>query len=148
MNILADKYISKIKKQYNNDYITLIELGFTNNIYRNILIKQLKNSIPEKLKKNPPKRMWVPTGSTVFVNALYKVFPKTQFMVVQTGKTVWPDQIEENRTKLYISKEFFYDKAKIQPPYPTTKSYDAKAWTFVQQFGEDGDYIWNITSEK
>lgn len=147
MNKIAKKYIEKQIETFNKKYITLIELGFTNNDYRKILVQQLKKAIPLKLKNTPPKRMWVPTGSTVFVNALYKVFPKTHFLVVQTGKTVWPDQIQQERTTLYKSKEWFYDKAKRQPPYPTTKSYDAKAWTFVEQYGENGDYIWNITSD-
>ncbi len=99
-----------------------LELGFTNNLYRKILVAQLKDAIPQKLKTTPPKRMWVPTGSTAMVNALYKVLPTTHFFVVQTGKTVWDDQVDLKQTTIYRSQEFFYDKAKEQPPFPTTQA--------------------------
>ena len=147
MNKMAEDYYLEMKKKEGNDYIELIKLGFDNKKYTNIFTKELKKSIPKDLIKNNPKRLWIPTGSTILLNCLYKIFPKTYFLVVQTGKTVWPDQIEPKRTKIYISKENFYKKAKYQPPYPTTKSYDAKAWFFVKKYGLEGDYIWNITKD-
>jgi hypothetical protein len=63
---------------------------------------------------------------------------------VQVGKKIWPDQLEENRTTLYISEERFTEKALIQPDYPTVSTYDAKLFTFFLKYGLDGDYIWNV----
>lgn len=147
MGKMAEEYYNEMVEKNGKDYIELIKLGFDNKKYSKIFTDQLKKSIPKSLKDNPPKRLWVPTGSTTLLNCLYKVFPKTFFYVIQTGKTVWPDQIEKRRTKVFITREPFYKKAKFQPPYPTTKSYDAKAWFFVKKFGKEGDYIWNITSD-
>ena len=147
LNKMADNYVTKIKKEKGNDYITHFSLGFANKEYIKLLSTQFKNALPNELVKNSPARIWVPTGSTALLNALYDVFPNTHFLAVQTGKTVWDDQIDLNRTTLYRSEEFFYDYAKEQPPFPTTKTYDAKSWTFVKQFGKDGDLLLNITKD-
>ena len=144
---LANKYVERIKKEKGEDYITKIGLGFSDEEYKNIFVKKLKEAVPKSLKDKPPNRIWVPSGSSIILNALYKVFPASYFLAVRTGKTIWPDMYNQNNTKLYETTEFFYDRAKIQPPYPTTSAYDAKAWKFVLEDGEDGDYIWNITSE-
>ena len=147
MRQVSKEYIQKVEKEKGSDYISEIALGFDNPEYHQIFVDQLRKALPAKLKKNPPKRIWVPSGSATILNALYKVFPKTYFLAVQTGRTIWPDQIIPSRTTLYKSTEFFYDKAQVQPPYPTTKAYDAKAWKFVLKYGKDDDYIWNITKD-
>lgn len=144
---IANKYVERIKKEKGEDYITKIGLGFSDEEYKNIFVKKLKEAVPKSLKDKPPKRIWVPSGSSIMLNALYKVFPASYFLAVRTGKTIWPDMYNQKNTKLYETDEHFYDRAKIQPPYPTTSAYDAKAWKFVLEDGEDGDYIWNITSE-
>ena len=68
-------------------------------------------------------------------------------MVVQVGKKIWDDQLELNRTTLIVSDEYFYDKAEIQPPYPTVTTYDAKLWKYVLKHGENNDFIWNVGQE-
>jgi hypothetical protein len=73
-------------------------------------------------------------GSATILNALYNVFPNIFFNVVQVGKKIWPDQIDPNRTKIHISDERFADIAKIQPPYSTVKTYDAKLWKYVLKY--------------
>ena len=147
MRQISKEYIHKVKQEKGINYITEIALGFDNPEYHSIFVEQLQKALPAKLKKNPPKRMWVPSGSATILNALYKVFPKTYFLAVQTGRTIWPDQLIPSRTTLYKSTEFFYDKAQVQPPYPTTKAYDAKAWKFVLKYGKNDDYIWNVTKD-
>lgn len=147
LNKMAQDYVDLVKKEKGEDYITLFSLGFTNDEYINLLAKQIKEALPQEMRDNPPERFWVPTGSTAMVNALYKVLPTTHFFVVQTGKTVWDDQLDLTRTTIYRSEEFFYHHAKEQPPFPTTKAYDAKAWTFVKRFAKDEDYLINITRD-
>lgn len=144
---LCADYIKKVEKEKGNGYIKEIHLGFDEKEYNDLFIKQLKLALPEKLKKKNPKRLWVPCGSTTILKALYEVLPKTHFIAVQTGKTIWPDQIISKRTTLLKSREQFYEKAKEQPPYPTTQSYDAKMWVFIKEIAQDNDYVWNVTSD-
>lgn len=147
LNKIAEKYVEETNKKKGENYAIKIGLGFSDEAYHNLLVDNLKKAVPASLKKNPPKRFWIPSGSSIMLNAMYQVFPDTYFLAVQTGKTIWDDQYDKSKTTLYKSEEFFYNKAKVQPPYPTTQAYDAKAWKFVKEHGEDGDFILNITNE-
>jgi DNA modification methylase len=126
----------------NNANSYLLAFGGHEPLYIKELCKAIKMSIKELTIK--PTRIWIVAGSATILSALYKVFPKTHFCVVQVGKKIWPDQLEENRTTLYISEERFTEKALIQPDYPTVSTYDAKLFTFFLKYGLDGDYIWNV----
>ena len=140
----AEEYVNRIKQEKGDDYICLLPFGLGSEEYIDILAKQITIALPENLRNNDPSRMWVVAGSATLLNALYRVFPKTFFNVVQVGKKVWPDQLDLTRTKLIISDEKFFNVAEIQPPYPTVKTYDAKLWKYVLEMGKDGDYVWNV----
>lgn len=151
MDKYANNYVKWKKKEKGDNYIYLFNLGFNNKEYIDLLYSQLNKAIPDTVKK-AIKRLWIPTGSSALINALYSVFPKDkypkiQFLSVQIGKTVWDDMVDLSRTIIYRSEEFFYDIAKIQPPYPTTKSYDAKIWKFIIEYAENEDYVLNITKD-
>lgn len=144
---MAEKYTQNVKREKGDDYVELLPLGFNNEQFLEIMASQIVKALPKRLKKYPPKRIWVAAGSGLLANVLYRVFPDSKILLVQVGKTIWPDMYDQSRSKLYVSEESFYTWAKEQPPYPTTKSYDAKVWTFVKRFGKDGDYVWNVTSD-
>jgi hypothetical protein len=152
MEPIVDEYVKWKKAEKGNDYVYKFSLGFANQEWINILAKQFKAALPSKLLKNPPKRIWVPTGSTALINALYQVFPadkypELKFLVVQIGKTVWDDQVDLSRTTIYRTTEFFYDVAKRLPPFPTSRAYDGKAWGFVLDHAKDNDYLINIIAD-
>lgn len=140
-------YLNKIlnysKKYYEeniNNYF-LIKFGADNDMFIKFLTENIKIAWG---KKKHPKNIWIVAGSAVLLNVLYKIFTNTFFNVVQVGKTIWKDQLDIKRTKLFISKERFQNIAKNQPPYKSVSTYDAKLWTFVKQYGKTGDYIWNV----
>ena len=111
-------------------------------------IEELYNALKKALPPLTPTRIWLVAGSATILNVLYRIFPDTHFMVVQVGKTIWPDQIENGRrTTLFISQEKFMDIAKKQPPYPSVATYDAKLWTFFLKHGKTDDYIWNVGAD-
>lgn len=95
-------------------------------------------------KIKEPKRLWCVAGSGFLFSVLHHIFPKTKLMIVQVGKKIWPDQLENMDAKLFIASEKFAENAKEQPPYNTIPWYDAKVWHFVKKYGQDGDYIWNV----
>lgn len=143
----AGEYVEKIKKDKSilcNHYIELIPFGLYTPEFIESLAKQIKNALPTELIDKPPGKIWLAAGSATILNALYKVFPNTEFGIVQVGKTIWPDQIDEARTTKYVSDQKFWEVAKIQPPYPTVKTYDAKIWKYVMEYGKSGDYVWNV----
>lgn len=138
----ADEYSSKNADSYQ------LAFGGDEPIYVDELYKSIKSALKQTIKNEKivvnPGRLWIVAGSATILKVLYKIFPTTHFCVVQVGKKVWPDQIDESRTTLYISEESFTEIAKIQPDYPTVATYDAKLFTFFLKYGEDGDYIWNV----
>ena len=93
-----------------------------------------------------PTRLWLVAGSGFLLDVLHSIWPTTKYMVVQVGKKVWPDQLENKLHQLFVAPEHFGDTALSQPPYPTVPWYDAKLWQFASQHWESGDCIWNVGS--
>lgn len=110
-------------------------------VFRKALVQALPKNI------SPPKRLWLVAGSGFLFNVLHSIFPTTKLMIVQVGKTIWPDQMEKMDCQLFVAPEKFYETAIHQPPYKTVPNYDAKLWQFVLQYGEDSDAIWNVASK-
>lgn len=89
-----------------------------------------------------PKRLWLAAGSGFTLKCLQEIWPETKFMVVQVGKAV--DWYVRKEDKLFISQYKFPQKTRNPPPYNSLIMYDAKVWDFFVDFGENGDYIWNV----
>jgi len=125
----------------------LAEFGFDTKEFKELLFKNLTTALQGVLPTNEiTNRIWVVAGSATLLNVLYKLFPKAKFGVVQVGKKIWPDQIEPDRTELYIAEDEFYESARMPPPYRSALKYDAKAWQFIKKHAKDGDLIWNVAS--
>jgi len=134
-----------IGKEYvaDRDTCLLVPFGLEDQLYVDILTESLRND--QIVKQINPKIMWIASGSGVLLNILMKIFPDTHFNVVQVGKKI---TISSDRVTIYISPERFMESAKILPPYDTVSNYDAKIWQFVMTHGKDGDYIWNVGTDK
>lgn len=88
------------------------------------------------------KRLWITVSTGLVYDVLYNILLTTKFNVVfVSGKK---EGILKERTKYYISKIHFRELAKKFPPYVSEKSYDAKMWEFIEKYGENEDYIFNV----
>jgi len=67
-------------------------------------------------------------------------------MIVQVGKKIKPEQLENKKNELFIAPERFTENAISQPPYDTIPWYDAKLWQFFEKNNKVGDVIWNVGS--
>lgn len=121
-------------------YRRLLNIGLDEKGY----IEHLGNNISRVSAGINPKRIWVAGGSGVLARALNKAFPNTEICIVQVGRKIYTDVFVDINYKLYISPEKFRDPAKYPPPYKSLAHYDAKVWKFVEIYGEDGDFIWNV----
>lgn len=135
----AEDYCKKNKSCY------LIPFGGRFPAYTQLLSKKIIEAYSKK-EREKVKRLWLVIGSAAVLTALYDVFPNAYFFPVQVGRKVYQDIIDIKRTKWppYISKINFIDNAIKQPSYKTVKNYDAKLWEFVEKYGKNGDYIWNV----
>jgi hypothetical protein len=95
-----------------------------------------------------PKRLWLAVGSGTILQTMTKVWPFTHFMCVQVGKDITEvlDKLTRVKTTRFVSPLRFDEPLPFedQPPYDSLESYDAKIWPFVLEFGEDGDFVWNV----
>lgn len=110
-------------------------------MFRNSLLYVIQDVI-----RPPPTRLWIVAGSGFLFDVLHSIWPDTIFMIVQVGKTIWPDQLADVKHKLFVAPELFTEVSAIQPTYNTVPWYDAKLWQFVLKHGNSGDSIWNVGS--
>jgi hypothetical protein len=136
---IAEKYASKKSNRL------LLPFGLRNE--QNF--KLFREALLEVAASEPkPKRLWLVAGSGFLLDVLHSIWPETEFMVVQVGKKVWPDQLENKKHQLFIAPEGFTETAKSQPSYDTVPWYDAKLWQFFIKYNQKGDCIWNVGSIK
>lgn len=71
----------------------LLPFGLHCDIFTETLEAALRRALPEELRDAGPRRLWLVAGSAAILAVLAKIWPRTHFLVVQVGKTVWPDQM-------------------------------------------------------
>ena len=115
----------------------------------NIAFQPLLEQLPSKFKS--PARIWVVAGSGLIFTSLSKCFPSSKLMIVQVGKTIWPDQLVGINHELFVSEYKFKDEIdsrfKSSLPYNSLLNYDAKVWPFIVKHGQKNDFIWNTAGQ-
>lgn len=108
--------------------------------YFHVALKEALANVP------PPKRLWLVSGTGFLGNVLHSIWPDTEFLIIIADQSVFGSHEVENRKhQLFYSKQAFDGTAApVQPPYESIPWYDAKLWQYVLEYGEDGDYIWNV----
>ena len=93
-------------------------------------------------------------------------FPEATVCAVSTGTMIralqiaWPDAVhygvavarnmhdgEIGAAKVWSSHQAFQQKAHVQPPFPSTATYDAKAWEFFQEHAPANSIFINVGSD-
>lgn len=120
----------------------LLQLGLDDPEFIESLARAISESAEGVIN---PKKIWVAGGSGTLARALAKAFPEATIAIVQVGMTIWPDILQQiPKHELYVAPEKYTQNAIFQPPYKSLSHYDAKVWRFVRQYGQDGDFIWNV----
>lgn len=140
------KDLEKIALKYCNETpgAFLIPFGLRFPGFINTLSDALTIAISPKVREEV-KCLWLVVGSATILTALYPVFPHATFHAVQVGRKVYPDMVDSQRVKIYVSPLSFREDAILLPPYNSKKNYDAKLWQFVKKLKvKKGVYIWNV----
>ena len=112
-----------------------------------MLKEQIQRAMPKELREKPPERVWVVVGSGTLVSALQEVWPAATFMLVQVGKWLKEAMVKKVRHQVFVAPETFMEPAKVPPPFPSARNYDAKMWQFLLKEAKDGDLVWNVASD-
>lgn len=130
----------------------LLPFGLDSQLFTETLEEQIRSAIPSDLS---PKRVWITVGSGTLLRVLAKIWKNTIFMPVIVGKKMWEDQYEpevwerlggSERINQLAAPQRFVERvpSNLMPPYPSISTYDAKLWQRVLEYGQEGDYIWNV----
>lgn len=160
---MAKRYIDSPKK-------FLVPFGVDSDEYRDLLFQQL-NKVWIESGRVPPKRCWMTFGSGTILKVLGQLWPNTEFMPVRVGKNIWEDMYTPDvwrrmggRERIDMLRVTPDDKlapvpghqyqrftedtpAELLPPFSAVRTYDAKVWQRVLQYGQSGDMIWCVGSE-
>ena len=127
-----------------NDVLWM-HLGFKDDLYVNMLTDNIKKSVSVTLFPSPIKRIFVVGGCGVIARVLSNVFPWTIIVLVPIifkGSSFY-------KLKAYASLSkniYILDRHSnvIKCPYPCVNNYDSRSWDAAVEFGQSGDYIWNV----
>lgn len=91
-----------------------------------------------------PSEVWTVGSSGVLNRGLQMAWEKAQCNVVQVGHGMTEREI--GRAKHWKSNREFKQKVSRDeaPPFPSVPEYDAKAWSFIQQYGSEDCLFWNV----
>lgn len=136
----------------NDQYVIPMGLNDEKFIMVNLLAKQIKNAIKGTILGNTLKpRIWVVAGSGGILMAINKAMPYAKIFVYLTGggKYIFRVRkyIKKHTNIIVLNKniEKEYSKNKY---YNTVSRYDDMILSYIEEYGRDNDFIWNVASEK
>ena len=108
-----------------------------------IIIEAMKN-VALSLNIEPPKEIWTVMSSGVLSRGLQLAWPNAKVYGVQIGHNTTEREI--GRAQTMRSKYKFNQECKEQdrPPFPSSLTYDSKAWEFIKKHASEGALFWNV----
>ncbi len=145
-------------------YIVPMGLNDEKGIMIDLLSKQIKKASKGTildLKNNSSKRIWLVAGSGGILQALYKAFPKNQYYVYLTGggsykkevlKFIKTQKKEGKEANIFIVNDWKINSNpdnlnRSKMKYPSIIDYDYLVYPYVNKYGRDGDFIWNVAAD-
>jgi hypothetical protein len=93
--------------------------------------------------KEKPSRMFSVISTGVLTRALQIALPDTEFHAVAVARNIQDGEL--GRAKFYSYTKPFSAKSKLIPTeFDSTENYDAKAWDFINKYGQAGDWLYNV----
>ena len=87
-----------------------------------------------------PSEVWTVAGSGVLTRSLQLAWPVASFNAVLVGKK----DSDVGKARRIIHADSFDAPARILPPFPSAKNYDAKAWEHIKRQASSGALLWNV----
>lgn len=108
-----------------------------------IIVNAIK-TVAENMDIDPPKEVWTVMSSGTLSRGLQLAWPDAKFYGVLIGHNTTDE--ERGRAETFRSKYQYRQDCKVaeRPPFPSSLTYDAKAWTFVQEHASPGALFWNV----
>ena len=91
-----------------------------------------------------PKEVWTVMSSGVLSRGLQAAWPDGRVYGVRIGHNT--TRIEQGRAETFKSDYKFHQECKEpeRPPFPSSLTYDSKAWMFIKEHASKGSLFWNV----
>jgi len=91
-----------------------------------------------------PEEVWTVMSSGVLSRGLQQAWPDAKVYGVQIGHNTTEEEM--GRAETFRSKYKFQQECKKdeRPPFPSSLTYDSKAWTFIKEYATKGALFWNV----
>ena len=91
-----------------------------------------------------PKEVWTVMSSGVLSRGLQGAWPDATVYGVRIGHNTTPQ--EQGRAETYKSRYKFQQECKEdeRPPFPSSLTYDSKAWSFMKEYANKNALFWNV----
>ena len=91
-----------------------------------------------------PTEVWTVMSSGVLSRGLQKAWPNAKVYGIQIGHNTTDKEM--GRAECYRSKYKFQQECKEpeRPPFPSSLTYDCKAWSFIKQHAYKDALFWNV----
>lgn len=108
-----------------------------------IIIEAMKN-VALSIDIEPPKEIWTVMSSGVLSRGLQLAWPDAKVYGVRIGHNT--TDRERGRAETFLSKYKFNQECKEseRPPFPSSLTYDSKAWEFIKKHASPGALFWNV----
>ena len=91
-----------------------------------------------------PTEVWTVMSSGVLSRGLQSAWPAAKVYGVRIGHNTTPQ--EQGRAETYKSRYKFQQECKEdeRPPFPSSLTYDSKAWSFMKEHANKNALFWNV----
>jgi hypothetical protein len=136
----------------NDQYVIPMGLNDDKHVMVNLLAKQIKIATKGTILGNTLEpRIWVVAGSGGILMAINKAIPHSKILVYLTGGGKYivrvRKYIKKHKNIIILNKNIEKEFSKNKY-YNTVYRYDDKVLAYIEEYGRDGDFIWNVASEK
>ena len=133
---LADRYVKAKPGRFK------VPFGIHDRLYFDLLRNSLLSD--PQVQNLHRRRIWLAAGSGTLLSVLLEVLPESIFLVVQVGHSIPIELSKHPRVTVFISPEKFARPANVLPPFQALSNYDAKVWSYLLQYGKEGDAVWIV----
>jgi hypothetical protein len=123
-------------------------------VKRNYLFFPLGLAVPEAVAgiakvamdlKIKPKQVWYAMSTGVLSRGLQLAWPKAEHIGVAVARNIQPG--ERGNARIISHPMAFLQDAKVLPPFPSARNYDAKVYEYMEREAVNGALMWNVAGE-
>jgi hypothetical protein len=96
----------------------------------------------DNLKDLDIKTMWSVFSTGVLSRTMQIALPNAAFNAIAVARNIQEGEL--GRAQFYTYDKPFNKPSRVEPPFDCIRTYDAKGWEMMKQFGKPGDYFWNV----